>query len=384
MRKTPTRIHLHERGGMDCRGYRAAASLHCHTHFSREILTFIPFYASRVPVVSRYFQLALDHYQQTHGQALDFAKAFWTPPVSPRQVIDIETRQIEKELGLPALVSITDHDDIEAGLLLQVLDTPHQFPISLEWTVPYLHGFFHLGIHNLPREHAGEMTAELMKYSNRAADAMKLVDIFFMLNQSPSTLIVLNHPIWDIELIGEEEHRRCLRLFMEEHGRWLHALEINGFRSWKENQETIVLAADWGLPIVSGGDRHGCQPNTLLNLTRAASFEEMVDEIRVEGHSEVLILPAYRESMVMRVLESVAEVIRHYPNHSLGRTRWSDRIFFSLDGVETRPLSHHWPNGGPGWVKGALWLLRTLGSQSLKPALRLALAPQRVSFEYES
>ncbi|MFM8395622.1 MAG: hypothetical protein ACKOB4_17035 [Acidobacteriota bacterium] len=140
------------------------------------------------------------------------------------------------------------------------------------------------------------------------------------------------------------------------------------------------------MPVVSGGDRHGCQPNTLLNLTRASSFAEMVAEIREDGYSEILVMPGYQESMLMRVFETVAEVIGHYPSHALGRELWSDRIFFALSAEtdEPRPLSHYWPNGGPAWVRTSLWLLRRLGSKQLKAALRLALAPERVRFEYES
>lgn len=386
-----TKLHLHPEGKAGAYSSHTAASLHCHTHFSKEVLTFIPYYASRVPVVADYFRQALEQYEKSHGTGLDFSRAWWTPPVTPRQVIDIETQQIEQKLGLRALVSITDHDDIEAGLLMQVLDTPLRHPISMEWTVPYGSGFFHLGVHNLPREEASAITSELLKYTNGHPEARCLVELLDLLNQYESTLLVLNHPFWDIELIGEEEHRRCLREFMSEHGSRIHALEINGFRRWRENELTIALATEVGLPIVSGGDRHGCQPNTLLNLTKASCFEQLVAEIRDDAYSEIVIMPEYRESMVMRIFEIVAEVIGHYPEHVLGRSHWSDRVFFAFDHSVTRevesvarPLSHYWPNGGPGWVKGSLWLLRRLGSKQLKAALRRARAPQRMGFEYES
>jgi hypothetical protein len=389
--KSCTRIHLHGTGKIPTGSCKMAASLHCHTHFSNEILTFIPFYASRVPIVADHFKRALERYQQVHGAELDFSRAWWTPPVTPREVIDIETSQIEQRLGMPAMVSITDHDDIEAGLLLQVLDTPQRHPISMEWTVPFGGGFFHLGVHNLPREEATEIAGELLKYTRQEAGARGLAELLDLLNQSPSTLVVLNHPFWDIELIGEEEHRRCLHEFIVTHGGQLHALEVNGFRRWRENELTISLAAEIGLPVVSGGDRHGCQPNTLLNLTRASNFEEMVAEIRDDRHSEIVVMPEYRESMVMRIFEIVAEVIGHYPDHSLGRPHWSDRVFFTLDSSNeaisesvARPLSHYWPNGGPVWVRSSLWLLRRLGSKQVKAAFRLARAPERVGFEYES
>jgi len=52
-------------------------------------------------------------------------------------------RQIAN-LGLRPLVSLTDHDNIDAGLALE------DEPISVEWTVPYERSIVHLGIHNLP------------------------------------------------------------------------------------------------------------------------------------------------------------------------------------------------------------------------------------------
>lgn len=119
------------------RRFRTAVSLHCHTQHSREILDFIPQYASRIPVVSKLFGCEVDRYYTAHGQHLDFASAYWTPPVSARTVFELELRQIERRLGLQGLVSITDHDEIKACSLLQVLDLSPPIPISLEWTVPF-------------------------------------------------------------------------------------------------------------------------------------------------------------------------------------------------------------------------------------------------------
>ena len=131
LKRDRTRIHLDRRNPISD-GCQAAASLHCHTHFSKEILSFIPYYATRVPLLASYFEAGLERYQKSHGRPLDFGQAWWTPPVTPRQVIEIETLQIEKELGLPAMVSITDHDEIEAGLLLQVLKLFFLVPLVLQ------------------------------------------------------------------------------------------------------------------------------------------------------------------------------------------------------------------------------------------------------------
>jgi hypothetical protein len=381
-RVAATRVRVYERRGDPSRGFRAAASLHCHTHFSKELLTFIPHYAAMIPLVSQLFKSEMDRYLTIHGKTIDFAQAWWTPPASPRQVLETETIQIEKEFGLPALVSITDHDDIESGLILQVMDSYRRIPISVEWTVPYQRGFFHVGVHNLPRDRAEEIASEMMKYAGQQPDALELRDLFAMLNQSPETLIVLNHPMWDIEFIGADEHADCLKAFLGEHARSIHALELNGFRPWKENSLVMRLAEDLGLPAVAGGDRHGLHPNTLINLTRAESFDEYVAEARDDGHSEILLMPEYSQSRVARTIEVAADTLRDYPNNSLGRPKWTDRVFIDVGaGLGSEPLSRYWKRGGPTWVRAALWLLRVLGNHRMKPALRMALANERISCE---
>ena len=75
---------------------------------------------------------------------------WWHPPVSPRAVFESEAGQIEQPAGPAPLVSVTDHDDIAAGLELQTLYAQRRAPISFEWTVPCGRGYFHLGVHNLP------------------------------------------------------------------------------------------------------------------------------------------------------------------------------------------------------------------------------------------
>lgn len=204
MNSARTRLHVYERGSRIPRGHQAAASLHCHTYHSRELLNFIPQYAAQLPVIARHFRRELARYEAKKGHAIDFNQAWWTPPVSPRQVLEAETLQIERKLGLPALVSITDHDEIEAGLHLQLID--QRTPVSLEWTVPYGPGFFHLGVHNLPREWATELAHELLKYTQQAPAALPLAALLALLNESSETLVVLNHPLWDIEFIGQPRH----------------------------------------------------------------------------------------------------------------------------------------------------------------------------------
>lgn len=379
-----TRLHAYERLDHQpslAKSFRAAVSLHCHTNHSRELLTFIPHYAKRIPILSKFYKSEMERYRTDYGKAINFARAWWTPPVTARQVFELETLEIESRLGLPAIVSITDHDEIAAGLWLQALDSQGRIPVSVEWTVPYGRGYFHLGVHNLPVNKASELMVEMSAYSRQSAGHIELRDLLMWINEFPETLIVLNHPLWDIEFIGAQQHFVALGSLLGEHKSWIHALEVNGFRSWRENKDVMGTAKDFGLAVVSGGDRHGCRANTVLNLTRAATFAEFVAEIREDGHSDVLLMPEYRESRVLRTLEVVTDVLRQYPNHPQGQFLWTNRVFVDLDEIGSRPLSDYWKRGGPVWVRVALWGLRAVGSHRVKPALRMALSQESVSYE---
>ena len=81
---------------------------------------------------------------------LNYKASYWTPPLPPHLAFDLERRQIEDTLQIPALVSIPDHDDITAPLILRSESKSAHVPISVEWTAPYHDSVFHLGIHNLP------------------------------------------------------------------------------------------------------------------------------------------------------------------------------------------------------------------------------------------
>lgn len=353
---------------------RSALSLHCHTHHSKEILDFIPQYAAQIPVVAKLFQREMVRYEARVGKPIDFTRAWWTPPVSAHDVWEAETQQIEERLQLQGFVSITDHDDIEAGARLQVLDLKNAVPISMEWTVPFGIGYFHLGVHNLSRDKAAHYSELLLSYT-RNPSICDLQDLLVLLHELPDVLVVLNHPLWDIENIGTERHNAALAEFVQTYGQWLHAFEWNGFRSWKENQAVLKMAEELGFPVVSGGDRHGCQPNTTLNITNSTSFTEFVAEVRA-GFSDCVVLPEYNESLIARTLEAAAEILREYQSFPLEQQVWTDRVFARLESGEVKSLSTIWQRGGPVWVRSAVWMMCFLGSRRVRPALRLALSSE--------
>lgn len=338
------------------------------------MLDFVPHYAEKLPVIAHFWRKERAKYQKNEGKDLDFSTAFWSPPMTARMVHEIETRQIN-DRGFDSIVSITDHDSITANLQINEGEANPQAPISLEWTVPFKYGFFHVGVHNLPRENAVDLTKTLLDYTfikeNHSDDRLR--EMFAMLNDLPGVLVILNHPLWDIEIVGKELHEALLKDFLETHGRWIHAVEVNGFRSWSENKAVIELAESIGIPLATGGDRHGCKPNTVINLTGADTFEAFADEIRVEKRSEVVLMPEYRQPLHSRQLQSFAEILKEYPEFPDGRKKWFDRVHFDIgDGHGPRKLSVHWVHGGPQWLRWAIWTLGVLGSPKARPIFALA------------
>jgi hypothetical protein len=359
---------------------KTGVSLHCHTEYSKEMLDFVPHYSEKLPIISYFWSREKKKYEKREGKPIDFSNSYWSPPLNPIDVYNIEKKQIN-DAGLEALISLTDHDEIKGNRELNELSDVTHAPISFEWTVPFQFGFFHLGVHNLPPDRAEDITCSLLDYTfNESAepDNERLHELFELLNSIPDVLVIFNHPIWDIEMAGKIRHEELLKRFLKEHGKWIHALEINGFRSWSENKRVIEMAEALGYPIATGGDRHGCKPNTVLNLTNKKTFSEFVEEIRIGKKSEVVLMPEYSLPLHSRQLESFSEILSHFPDFKDDRKRWFDRIFFDGgDGKGPRSLSNHgWENGGPPWLRIAIRTLGFLGSPTMRPVFSLARKKQ--------
>jgi hypothetical protein len=354
---------------------RTGVSLHCHTEHSREMLDFIPHYASKLPIIAYFWRKERDSFEEREKHKLDLSTSYWSPPLTADTVFGLEKEQINNA-GLEAIVSISDHDSIDANLSLNKAAENPAAPLSLEWTVPFDFGFFHVGVHNLPKNRAIEITETLLDYTfnKKNHSKEKLAEMFSMLNELPGVLVILNHPLWDIEMVGTERHRVLLKNFISEHGKWIHAFEINGFRTWSENKAVIEMAEALGIPIVTGGDRHGCKPNTVINLSDSRTFEEFAEEIRVEKRSEVVLMPEYRQPIHSRQLQSFSEILKHYPEFPKGRRRWFDRVFVDI-GNEKGLVSlsgHGWERGGPLWLRMAVWTLGVMGSPAARPVFDIA------------
>jgi len=351
--------------------FRSAVSLHSHTMHSREYLGRLPGYIARVPIGRFFIEREIGRMHLYTGRVLDFRRIFWTPPLSPREAMDLEQGQIESQVRLQPLVSLTDHDNIEAGLRLRMLGRSADIPVSVEWSVPYAGTVFHLGIHNLPPDSAQRWMANFAAFTS-VPDPVQLHILLHELDAIPEVLIVLNHPYWDAEAVAPGRHAEALSEFLGEFRSVLHAVEINGLRSRRENRAVVELAEACGLPAVSGGDRHGCEPNAVLNLTSASTFAGFVSEVRQEGRSTILQMPQYFENLRLRLLESAWHALCDAPGE-FGRRHWMTRIFIEDQNGVPHALSEFSSTRFQRVVDKFRWIMALLASPQMRPALRIAL-----------
>lgn len=350
--------------------YGTGVSLHGHTSMSEESLTFIHKMFRVLPGLRN----VLAHYDRQSercGFQLDYVRGHWRPPLLPRGAYDLEQNQIQ-ELGLYPLVSLTDHDTIAAPMLLRTVPSARHIPVSLEWSVPYGATEFHLGVHNLPTAEGPAWMTRLAAFT-ASPDEEHLRALLHELHALPGVLLVLNHPVWDLHKIGRDAHGRELVRFIERAGETIHALELNGLRDARENRRVAQLARETGHVLISGGDRHGMEPNANLNLTQRTSFREFVDEIRLERRSHVLFLQQYAKPWEQRMLHSTLDAVTDFPEFIEGWRHWDDRAFHpDADGM-MRPLSQLWPGGkAPLGLRAAIAFVRLGRSRAFSRTFPLA------------
>jgi hypothetical protein len=364
-----THVLKFDRSQRFAESFRSGVSLHSHTMHSREYLGRLPGYISKIPVASYIIEREVGRLHLYGGRVIDFRRMYWTPPLSPREALDLEQQQVEQLLGLRALVSLSDHDNIEAGLHLRMLERTSHVPVSVEWSVPYEQTVFHFGVHNLPIARAHVWMEELARFTAHPRPE-RLRQLLHELNAEPSVLLVLNHPYWDAESVGPEQHRDSLAIFLQKYGHLLHALELNGLRSRAENQQILKLSETCDLPVVSGGDRHGCEPNAVLKLTAAATFADFVDEIRCERRSHVVLMPQYFEPLRHRLLEGAWHALSDAPGE-FGRRHWMTRVFIPGADGSPRPLSDFMGTRFQRVIDKFRWVMGFLVSPQIRSAMRL-------------
>lgn len=361
------------------REYSTGVSLHSHTNQSKESLNFLATFGNNHILIRKVQAYGEKRAMNIHKVKLNFSAGYWTPPLTPRLAFELESRQITEKLDLASLVSISDHDNINAPMLLRTITAARHTPVSVEWTVPYgPDQAFHLGIHNLPGDTGADWMRTFEEFTAEPSDA-RLSEILAALHALPNVLIIFNHPLWDLYTIGKEKHRTLVHKFLEVNGEFIHALELNGLRCWKENREVEEMAKAQNRLLISGGDRHGVEPNANVNLTNATTFTDFVHEVRYEGRSHVLFMPQYTEPRKHRVLQTTLDAIRTYPDFPKGSRSWDERVFHpDSDGV-IRPLCELWPYDGsvPRYIHYIVGMIKMLGSWPVSSSLRLAWSESR-------
>jgi hypothetical protein len=337
--------------------FTTGVSLHSHTSVSEETLGFIHAMFQAMPAMKRVFE-HYAHRSSLHGVKLDFERANWRPPLQPKMAYDLEARQIQR-LGLNSLVSITDHDTIEACLLLRTVPSSRHIPVSLEWSAPFGRTTFHLGIHNIPSVDGSEWMRRFEEFTAEARPSLgigedivacsaasdrKLLGMLRELHEAPQVMIVFNHPLWDLHKAGAV-HIAEMKRFIAEAGETIHALELNGLRHIRENREVAQLAKETEHLVISGGDRHGLEPNANINLTDAASFTEFVNEIRVERRSHVHFMEQYKQKWEQRILRSTLNAVCDFPEFMPGWQKWDERAFHPDANGEMKSFAELWPDG---------------------------------------
>jgi hypothetical protein len=355
------------------RNYSTAVSLHSHTNQSKETLDFLANLGNQYPLLRPILARSERQSREQHNIPVNYAKAYWTPPLTPRIAFDVESGQIEKNLHLMPLVSITDHDTIAAPMLLRTVAAARHIPVSVEWSAPFGGDqAFHLGIHNLPSDSGAAWMKTFEEYTANP-DEKKLTEILAALHELPNVLIVFNHPMWDLYLIGADKAAQRVDDFLQANHEFMHAFELNGLRHWEENRSVKRLAQKWNKLLISGGDRHGMEPNANVNLSLASTFTQFVHEIRYEDRSHVLFMPQYAQPWKHRILQSTLDAIRDYPDFPQGSRTWDERVWHPDRNGVVRPLRELWPDGSaPTWMTLTIKAVRLMGSSPVSGGLRMA------------
>jgi hypothetical protein len=371
------------------KGFSTGVSLHSHTNQSRETLDFIADLSTDFGFLQPIMRWAEARCFRCSGIKPDYLRSYWTPPLTPRLAFDLERSQIENLLELPALVSITDHDDIAAPMLLRSISSARHIPVSVEWSIPYANESavsgckptaFHIGIHNLPSAEANAWIDRMNAFTETPLaerPAALLGEMLAELDALPNVLVIFNHPLWDLYRIGAAAHEVLVNDFLVRFGQHIHALELNGLRTWTENAAVRALAQQWNHIVISGGDRHGIEPNANVNLTHATNFSEFVHEVRRDRISNVLFMPQYKQPWKHRILQSTLDAIRNYPHFPEGSRRWDERVFAPNAHGDIRPISQLWNAGEadgktPVYLSAILGAVRLLGRAPVSGGLRLA------------
>jgi hypothetical protein len=286
------------------REFGYAVSLHNHSRHSVEKL------AALNHVVKRAFMrpwsgILQESFGLGHVPNLNYAEITFNPPYSPEDVYHMEATAASRWGFDGVHLAITDHDEFAGGLALRRSrpDLNDRAEVSEELSLWFEGHLFHLGILHLPEGGAEETHTQI-----QAAARGKRYDELFEILSASGCLVILNHPLvaWapGAETIPVTD-------LLSRYGWAIHALEVNGMRPRKENDRVLELAQKWRKPVVGGGDSHLLVASSMLSLSRAATFQGFIAEVK-DGHAVPFVTPDYFAPLKWKLFLRVLFFISQY------------------------------------------------------------------------
>jgi hypothetical protein len=286
------------------REFGYAVSLHNHSRHSVEKL------AALNHVIKRWFMRPWSGIlQKSFGLGgipdLNYAEVIFNPPYTPEEVYQMEADAAAKWGFDGVHLAITDHDEVAGGVALlgDRPDLKGRVAVSEELSLWFEGHLFHLGVSQLPENAVQETHAQIQA----AARGGRYDELFETLAAS-GCLVVLNHPLvaWapGAKTVPATE-------LLSRYGWAIHALEINGMRPREENDRVLELARQWRKPVVGGGDSHLLVASSVISLSRAATFNDFVAEVK-DGRAVPFVTPDYFAPLNWKLFLRVLFFISRY------------------------------------------------------------------------
>jgi hypothetical protein len=286
------------------REFGYAVSLHNHSCHSVEKLA-----ALNQVVKLAYMRPLSGVLQRSFGlngvAGLNYAEITYNPPYTPEDVYQMESAAAS-DWGFDGVhLTISDHDEFAGSLALlsDRADLKGRIALGEELSLWYQGHLFHLGLSGLPESAIAETHTRIQT----AARSGRYDELFETLAAS-ACLVVLNHP-----LVAWQPGAQTIPVteLLSRYGWAIHALEINGMRSREENDRVLELARQWRKPVIGGGDSHLLVASSVLSLSRAASFEGFVAEVK-DGHAVPFVSPDYFAPLKWKLFLRVLFFISRY------------------------------------------------------------------------
>jgi predicted metal-dependent phosphoesterase TrpH len=236
---------------------------------------------------------------------LNYAEITFNPPYTPDDVYRMESSAAALRGFDGVHLTITDHDEFAGSLALlrNRPDLKGRIAIGEEVSMWYQGHLFHLGVSGLPESAIDETHARIQS----AARGGRHDELFETLSAS-GCLVVLNHP-----LVAWAPGSDAIPItdLLTRYGWAIHALEVNGMRRREENDRVLELARQWRKPVVGGGDSHLLVASSIITLSRAASFQDFIAEVK-DGHAVPFVTPEYFAPLKWKLFLRVLFFMAHY------------------------------------------------------------------------